>query len=374
MNLVEKIKRREINFETKEIFDISDTIEIVNKNYETIVSEIQLLREELKKLSSINYDKSTELEKTISIYENLKDELIDIFKVFKDSKLTYEEKNNIIFRLGKDYEIRKKLKNKQGKFINKIIYHYTSFQNFINIIQTKQLWFSELGTSNDPNEGKVLLEYLNEDNKNYFKNLIKNYQNEQYKSFICSFSGNEESQSLNLWRAYGDNCNGIALGFKIVDNLIFDNKFYLYGNELVEVIYPENIQNNKSFEWVISALNKYEDIITTDYDKKYLCTIFQNYSCFFKKYWFKDEREIRLIQIIENKVVKDRYAIPIIEQYQKETNNLVFEPGGAFYPLCFNEVIIGPKNKCSIDTIKSILKANEYSDNIKIRKSEIEFS
>lgn len=106
MNLVEKIKERETDFDSKELFDISDTKEIINNNYNALVNEIQLLKQELKNLYPVDTGKSFNLTKTISKYEKYQEELSELCKVFNNSKINYAEKLNMLLLFRINYQIR----------------------------------------------------------------------------------------------------------------------------------------------------------------------------------------------------------------------------------------------------------------------------
>jgi len=107
-----------------------------------------------------------------------------------------------------------------------IIYHYTNDVGLRGILETGQLWFSDIFTLNDPSELKHGLSFaLNilddkaasgpPESKLFARNLSSFVeQGGAQKSghyFMCSFSSCGDD--LGQWRAYADNGRGYALGF-----------------------------------------------------------------------------------------------------------------------------------------------------------------
>lgn len=104
MNLLGKIRKRELEFDPNELFDISDTGEIINNNYNAIVNELQILKDELA--NSVDINKNYNINIIILKYEKYKDALSELCKVFNNSKINYSEKLNLLLSLRISYQIR----------------------------------------------------------------------------------------------------------------------------------------------------------------------------------------------------------------------------------------------------------------------------
>lgn len=115
------------------------------------------------------------------------------------------------------------------------IYHYCSLETFVQIIRNKALRLSELDKTNDYMEKKWGINFLyrvlrdelqgrgitmdlkenywySENAHNHLEQLendIKSFLNHQ--TLIACFS--TEKDMLSQWRAYGDDGNGVAIGF-----------------------------------------------------------------------------------------------------------------------------------------------------------------
>ena len=70
------------------------------------------------------------------------------------------------------------------------IYHYTSIETLALILQNKTLRFNNAKFVDDPNEV-----------------ITKDYGSVQDYVFISCWS-NESTESIHLWKIYGNNCHG----------------------------------------------------------------------------------------------------------------------------------------------------------------------
>jgi Protein of unknown function (DUF2971) len=95
--------------------------------------------------------------------------------------------------------------------LNSLIYHYCSATTAEQITRSGKLWFSDITKMNDPNEYKYGFERLKSSNLVNSSVLDQIQMGQQFQIFSASFS--TESDCLTLWRCYGDNGKGVAIGF-----------------------------------------------------------------------------------------------------------------------------------------------------------------
>lgn len=106
-----------------------------------------------------------------------------------------------------------------------VLYHYTSAENAIRILQGGNLWMTALHHLNDPREfgrGSEVVQTLTSElrAKNYpapapeFLSLLS-FPREAPTVFVAAFS--EDPESLPQWRTYGDDGAGVAIGFELGD-------------------------------------------------------------------------------------------------------------------------------------------------------------
>lgn len=322
-----------------------------------------------------------------------------------------------------------------GRIVDKIetLYHYCSVNTFLAIIQNKCIRLSDLNRTNDYMEKrwatKLIGGVLKEELKNFdikldltedywYEDGINNhleYYNKEIKRvfydnrpiLITCFS--KEKDSLSQWRAYGQDGEGVSIGFnyKQIKDLKNNCK-----NILVErVMYKENKQKEKLVELVQAAIlymrkmfkedtvritNDFNEYFTEEFDVfcKVLIEYLEKISCVIKNPAFSEEKEVRIIydpQLYNHNVNGDitldesekyfkkeeeikRYKISPIK-YILRNNQLVASCDIDFTKLIeeqvINEIIIGPKAKLTESDIYYFLLSNGYDANgIKISRTE----
>jgi hypothetical protein len=303
---------------------------------------------------------------------------------------------------------------------DKIIYHYTTNNGLLGILNSKELHLSDFLYLNDKSEFRViykpvknlflralkkvygeLINYL-DDQENKQSELVGPYLNENFKTkdserdFLDTLLNKidglqqdvdnleaytlcfcEDSDLLSQWKGYAENGKGFSLGFK-VDNLLnkyakkkSDNRYY-YGKNgvfilLHQVIYDE-ADISEIFERAIAditgelASHMGEALIIEEMINEMLL-LYIIMSAFYKDKSFEEEAEWRLVIIDSNE--------PKIGKMGIKPHNFGIMP---FYTLEFpdfqemiHEIIIGPKYDYSRNR-KALLNIIEEE---KIRHSEI---
>jgi len=286
---------------------------------------------------------------------------------------------------------------------NDILYHYTSLNGFLSIIETQSLFFSNVNFLNDSKEIKhgvdIVLKAIKETEKDenlgillkMKENIDLLYKSEKY---VTCFS--KDGDLLSQWRAYGNNGKGISIGFEFSDLTDSFDK-YLTGTHIE---YDEKTQIESTKEYInliIDFYNKIQD----NYDwngqdfnnlvAKQIITFLNNVIYSFKHPSFIDEREYRLQLEVDNKtynkndidikfratesliipytVIKNSYA-----SYLETNESNEIEPIFPSKKLPISKIIIGP----SLDYetvkigIKQFLFENGYQE-IDIEKSNVPY-
>ena len=186
-----------------------------------------------------------------------------------------------------------------------VVYHYTSLSGFDRILSSGSLNLTDIIKSNDPAEGFYSLQMLKEaycklyhdeeiDDKTYHlfhKVFFEFSEGEQcfgrLQQVVLSISFCEPELPLALWRTYGDNGRGVAIGiskdvlYKIAESVDFTFKPIEYVSE------KDMLERYCDF-WK-SHIDADEDSIDADLRKEYL----EGY--FIKRPENSYEREWRLI-------------------------------------------------------------------------------
>lgn len=135
-------------------------------------------------------------------------------------------------------------------FNNKIIYHYTTSDGLIGILQTSGIWASNYSFLNDPSERVYCIEKTEEaihevqaGRSELVKEMLGRLQKSLHGAgiwteYIASFC--EEGDLLSQWRTYGADASGYSLGF-CADRLFWN---LAQTASLKKVIYDPALQLN----------------------------------------------------------------------------------------------------------------------------------
>lgn len=286
---------------------------------------------------------------------------------------------------------------------NDILYHYTSLNGFLSIIETQSLFFSNVNFLNDSKEIKhgvdIVLKAIEQIEENQSSDILSKMKDNidlLYKSekYVTCFSKNGDL--LSQWRAYGNNGKGISIGFEFSDLTDSFDK-YLTGTHIE---YDEKIQVESIKEYINLMIEFYENI-ENNYDwngqnfnnliAKQIITFFNNVIHSFKHPSFIDEREYRLQLEIDNNMYKKED----IELKFRATENLIIpytiikndyisyletkvpnetEPLFSLKKLPISKIIIGPS--LDYETVKNGIKKFLFEKGYKeidIEKSNVPY-
>ncbi|MBP5788765.1 MAG: hypothetical protein J6W29_00835, partial [Neisseriaceae bacterium] len=160
----------------------------------------------------------------------------------KNAKIHIKNKGKLLVILGNFLNIRNDLlvtiKGMPKNWHERAFAHYTEVTTAINLIQMDNQWdfrLSEVEQCNDPTEGKVLFEFLNNySNKEKKYNIVIDKSSE-WAVFVGCFTFNHDS--LNQFRLYGKKQNKEATGVSIV----FEPSFFSANHRIM----GDNIINDQ---------------------------------------------------------------------------------------------------------------------------------
>ena len=119
-----------------------------------------------------------------------------------------------------------------GKVSPKYFIHYTSVVSVVNIINSATFRLFDLNNSNDPNEFIFAADYVN---ISLDEKEISSYKKNSFTASFCGYHPN--SDDFNMWRLYGQNGNGAAIVFEILNydqpwhNAYFGKVYYGHEND-----------------------------------------------------------------------------------------------------------------------------------------------
>lgn len=212
------------------------------------------------------------------------------------------------------------------------IYHYTDISSAISIIESQELWSSNIAFLNDFNElicaQNIMKNLVNEKNRvssdEMARSVVLKLMNDidsgfLYATFVFSFC--PDGDLLSQWRGYGS--SGVAIGFDVEQ---FGDLFS--DTMLVKVIYNAQTQM-EIFDSLITSVSGWllsiKDNPTYEIlEKDVMNTLriyFENIAAKMKNYTFREENEWRLVTRIEGATspgllryrVRGNAVVPYIE-------------------------------------------------------------
>ncbi len=266
------------------------------------------------------------------------------------------------------------------------IYHYTSPQGLLGILENKNVtfWFSRYDCMNDISEGKNVLEVYNDvceelisEKKigdNFYENIkgIKIDDRESFKTqdntmiciqfllaekYICCFSKNHDS--LPMWNYYtkSGKCEGYNIGVFLGSMKASSSDNYIF--ELCKVIYKDSekkgILQTVIEEYYEKYRNGFLDLHTV---KVMIAGLLKKCSLFFKNSCFQHKEEIRAVISIPRQDEKQQFEI----KYRPVNGNIVPYIEVPFSKEIIHEIMIGPllKDKIALNTMNDLLKNRGY--------------
>jgi hypothetical protein len=315
---------------------------------------------------------------------------------------------------------------------NEYIYHYCTIDTFYIIMSNNTIRLSDLNKTNDSMEKKwgkkIALEvlektlsdnqitinlkedyYYDDDTANHYEQASNELDRILgYKTLISCFS--HDGDLLSQWRGYGQDGDGISIGFNytLLKKLLNSQKDIFIDKVIYKRKAQEKIIKQKLFGPAITYMKTLflNDSVpgTTDFNEYFIdnfdafCEVLdhaaENICDLIKNPAFEEEKEVRIVyrtglfpefemDMVKEALTQDFYfgetkelhLLPI--QFQVKKNKLV-----AYSDLDFKntirdgmigEIIIGPKCNADIDDIITFLYTKGYDDKIHVRKSQASY-
>ena len=275
--------------------------------------------------------------------------------------------------------------------ISKVLYHYCDSAAFYSIISNKNFRLSNVFESNDYLERKWIDKHIDKafqdmtheiDQFKIFKTSVStNYKlNRDIAPYAIAFSG--EKDLLSQWRGYANDANGFAIGINIdyfgLENRIpFTSPVPDYTIGIFEILYYEPIIHLE----VAKIINYYwmefnsEEYTSNSTAMSKCAGELVKLSSRVKNPKFSEEKEWRILYtpFIVQEMVSGKFT----DMMFRTTNNCLksfFEmPFKEKKEMCpISEIIIGPKNRTSEETLRYFINLQGLKD-CKISRSELSY-
>lgn len=247
-----------------------------------------------------------------------------------------------------------------------IIYHYTNDVGLRGILESGQIWLSDIFYLNDPSELRhgvsLAVDILTRkaesgppESKVFaqdFKAFFEGGMQETAHYFVCSFS--LDGNDLGQWRAYADNGRGYALGFdaNLLEGIFTKpNGIVSENNSTFHVTYDDDGQLAFIHDKVIDSMFK---LISLPRGKNLDSAIIHTYlkhlsislslvvlraALFFKHKAYKQESEFRFLQMFRRDLpapdVKCRHRSYELVKYREFA-------WGRLQPGMLKRIVVGP--------------------------------
>lgn len=271
-----------------------------------------------------------------------------------------------------------------------MIYHYTSLDNFLKIIESKQLYLFNAFNMNDNLEVNWINHLIDEEFKKFqepelFTKTIELYNLNNTTPYLCCFS--YDGDLLSQWRAYADDGCGIAIGFDET-KLDVGRRIPVTGvtsdlsTGLFDCIYDEDAQKNlvyKTIESQIISRNAYNN--DNELSAINLSSSLRMFSLVMKNPAFLEEKEVRLIHLplimVHTKTHEIKMAGNLSSLCFMKTKNGIssyfkYSLENIFNDKLIPEIILGPKCNINMSDLDLFLVSNNLI-NTKIIKSRASY-
>jgi Protein of unknown function (DUF2971) len=249
----------------------------------------------------------------------------------------------------------------------RMLYHYTSTDAFVKIIQSGQIHMSDACATNDYLECRLVRHWVASLEKEhqtpsatkFFEMFWSMYR--LWRGYIASFS--TEKDTLSQWRAYADDGRGVAIGLNTTTSELavipHMNVNTPEGISCSKIRYCDLYKEDNQFERLVhSFVRKGLDYEDHGVASSFLADILFRLGTVFKNDAFDEEQEWRLINIsttivqtdkLHVRAAKDRICPYMAYTFPSRANVL-------------NEVVLGPKNNCDREDVMLFVRNEGYTN------------
>ena len=261
---------------------------------------------------------------------------------------------------------------------HKPLFHYTTQNGLLGIIESKSLWLSDNQYMNDMTEYNHTIDLVKDELKKRgyekfrkfldtidsgFETLLENIY-EKYPFFVCSFC--ENGNLLSQWRGYCSNGGGYSIGFDKAHIVKLRKKYKKFN--FVRCVYEKKIQKEIIRKYLKDSVSTFQKFNISNCNDANLTRIF--ISNFFKMLLtiipmlkdssFREECEWRIVSNFrkikpsQKKFREGKFAIvPYVE----------FKLANKREKLNISKIIVGPNPhiELSLKSVKSILSAQNVN-------------
>lgn len=266
-----------------------------------------------------------------------------------------------------------------------VVYHYTSLDGLIGIVDNRAIWLSDYSYLNDKRElsygtdlaTEVIQSILDTEPDEHVRGLLSAWEDNlsRWQNRVCIASFSFDDDSLSQWRAYGP----VAIGFPMQALALHVNQSRLqqveYERDTQRKLLEVYLHHLCSAFSVDTAAGRIERIPDAYHGAERLLELL----VFFKEPAFRSENEVRLA-FVDNPQLFDSFKLPRLEKSFRVSRGRIVPYVASVdvlpsrhreFKLEISEVVLGPESDELLKRgIREFLDANGW-DNVTVRRSAV---
>lgn len=270
-----------------------------------------------------------------------------------------------------DIKIREYCVDKRVKKLGFRLYHYTSLGALEGIFSNQELWLCSTASMNDKTECKVLSmdmeKGLREDLKDdanalnrcvdFFSRMNKRLSDE----YPCAICLSKLEDNAAMWERYADSAEGVCIVFNTYQMV---KTFWFSDSVITNVYYGFDVKNHEHYRILLDYFTGGRLEQYSFEDEKGLMDNIILCGYAFKDKSFSTEEEVRLTNLWANILHKSKIKHKLIGKQIKKVMVLdldaLCKEAETDFSDMFEEIVIGPRSKQSIDDLKSFFSSLGY--------------
>lgn len=257
-------------------------------------------------------------------------------------------------------QLNKQVKKRIEEYGDKL-YHYTSMNAFLSMLNSRELWLSNTGTMNDRKETVHFIEMMQKElaifQRIEFFHKIYEQIPLHYKYAFCLST---EKDDAAQWERYADSAKGVCIAFNVEElcKCLYGYSDFMFN----KVFYDETIINSKYYQIV---KNYFETGKIDIYETEEKLVKFLLYAGNLHKHnSFLHECEVRITTMDNKKQYGVEYELKELGNVVKKV--LILKPDvmghakGTNFENLIDKVIIGPRSQQNIKILQEYIYSKGF--------------
>lgn len=257
-------------------------------------------------------------------------------------------------------QLNMQVKKRIGDYGDKL-YHYTSMNTFLSMLNSRELWLSNTGTMNDKKETIYFIEMIQNELKLYqrkdFFDKVYEQISEHYRYAFCLST---EKDDAAQWERYADSAKGVCIVFNVEElcKCLYGYSGFMFNR----VFYDETVAEGNYCKIVKSYFETGQiDVYKTEEE---LIRYLLDTGGLHKHRSFFHECEVRITATDNVRQYGVEYALKELGNVVKKV--LILKPDvmgqnkGTYFEKLIDNVILGPRSQQNIKILQEYIVAKGF--------------